>query len=619
METKTYIADNMAEAMDQIKKELGGDAIIVKSRVVKQRTGFLKLRSKNVYEVVVSYDPPDEQPADKPAQGRQMNDLGALIEQKSQAMKNRSEIGRNAVQELMRDKSTASRQSVQDATLAAEQFARAVSSEDVKVNVISEADEALKWLAEEPTDSAPSWGGTPESKLSAYQFAQPAKQQEQKETAFTPASSSAATVTISPAAQAVQAAQSVQAARRAEKNSPPVGSYDWLAKAAANKMAQAAAENEAPAPAYEPELAPKQEERPAPSLVQTQPQQPMDASFRPPRKRGRPRKEQEEQEQQSPDEAYLNQRINAMETLLMSLSDDIRRLNEQPDRTVRQASPLLDEEDRLADADDEDIDELETEEEEPDEQTTLRHLLCRRDVEPEIAEKMTAAAARIAKAENISLDEAIAQELRRVLGRPRYLRSNNKSCRTVMFIGPTGVGKTTTLVKLAAHCVFERKAKIAMINADVFRVGAQDQLKAYANILDVPIKTIYHANEISDALAEFAYADFVFVDTCGKATMDEEYQKEVQQLIDYGGIQEVYVVVSSTTSSRVCRQIAQSYSFLKQYRSIVTKLDECGEYGGIVNLCYYNRQPLAYLTIGQNVPDDIKRADAGEIIKEILG
>lgn len=214
--------------------------------------------------------------------------------------------------------------------------------------------------------------------------------------------------------------------------------------------------------------------------------------------------------------------------------------------------------------------------------------------------------------------QALYGALEKVLGKPRYIRASKNKPRCIMLIGPTGVGKTTTLVKLVSSCIFERNAKAGIINADVFRVGAQDQLGTYANILNVPITTIYDSREIVEAVASFSGLDFVFIDTSGKAPQDKAYQAELSRLSTLGDIQEIYLTVSSATSGRVCRQIVKEYENIGPYRLVVTKLDESGSYGAAVNLCQASGQPLSYITTGQRVPEDICRAKTDEIIARLL-
>lgn len=215
----------------------------------------------------------------------------------------------------------------------------------------------------------------------------------------------------------------------------------------------------------------------------------------------------------------------------------------------------------------------------------------------------------------VTPQEAMDAALRELIGRPRFIRASGKNNpRSVVLFGPTGVGKTTTLAKLAASCVLQRNGKVAMINADVFRVGAKEQLQEYADILKVPMRTIYDSKEIAAAMASFADSDFILIDTCGKPTMDPDYQNEIRTLIELGQVQEKYLVVSSTVSCRIAREIVESFDHIENYKLIVTKLDESRTYGSIVNLCSYSEQPIAYLTDGQNVPDNLRRADVDEII-----
>ena len=191
--------------------------------------------------------------------------------------------------------------------------------------------------------------------------------------------------------------------------------------------------------------------------------------------------------------------------------------------------------------------------------------------------------------------------------------------KVILFVGPTGVGKTTTLAKLAANFAIEKGNEVGFITADTYRIAAVDQLKIYAEILEIPMSIIYSPSEISKALKEHEDKDLVFIDTAGRSIRDQEHEKEISQLIALGNIDEVYLVISSNTSPQGCINIINSYKFLPNYKLIFTKLDEVTTYGAIINCCLLSQKPLSYITTGQNVPADIEVANINKIKDLLIG
>lgn len=194
--------------------------------------------------------------------------------------------------------------------------------------------------------------------------------------------------------------------------------------------------------------------------------------------------------------------------------------------------------------------------------------------------------------------------------------------KTVFFVGPTGVGKTTTIAKIASRFSVELKKKVALLTADTYRIAAAEQLRTYANILEVPFRIIYTIEEIESALKDFAGFDYVFVDTAGHSHQNEE-QKSVMgsfiHSVDNSVDKEVYLVVSATTKYRDLKSIADAYSKITDYKLIFTKLDETTALGNLLNLKLYTGADLSYVTCGQNVPDDIENFNAQKTVKNLLG
>lgn len=192
----------------------------------------------------------------------------------------------------------------------------------------------------------------------------------------------------------------------------------------------------------------------------------------------------------------------------------------------------------------------------------------------------------------------------------------------VLFIGPTGVGKTTTIAKLASRYSLEEKKKVALLTTDTYRIAAAEQLRTYANILQVPFRVIYTEDELVAAVKDFYQNDYIFVDTTGHSHQNEEQNSNMESLIRcVNGLAEVqnFLVLSVTTKYKDLLKIADSYSEIADYELIFTKLDETYTMGNILNLKLYTGKGIAYVTCGQNVPDDIESFDPQTIVKQLLG
>jgi flagellar biosynthesis protein FlhF len=189
----------------------------------------------------------------------------------------------------------------------------------------------------------------------------------------------------------------------------------------------------------------------------------------------------------------------------------------------------------------------------------------------------------------------------------------------VNFIGPTGVGKTTTLAKLAAESTLSRKKKIGMMTSDTYRIAAVEQLKTYANILNVPLKVVYSAEELSSTIERLDGCDVIFMDTAGRNYRNKEYVDEINKLLQSPLPSETFLVLSITAKQGDLEAVVQSFANVKVDKVIFTKTDETGTYGSILNLVIKYKLALSYFTIGQNVPDDIEVATPEKVAALLLG
>ncbi len=207
------------------------------------------------------------------------------------------------------------------------------------------------------------------------------------------------------------------------------------------------------------------------------------------------------------------------------------------------------------------------------------------------------------------------------LGRPYTIDMEKKPAKYIFFLGSTGVGKTTTIAKLASQLRLNEKANVALVTADTYRIAAVDQLKTYANILGIPLKVVYTPEEFKNAKEELDEFDICLVDTAGRSQKNAEQLEDIKELLEQIPINErqVYLVLNAGTKYSDLKEITQVYKKITDYSMIFTKLDETNCQGILFNLKVMTKQPLSYVTWGQNVPDDIGKVDAQRVAKKILG
>lgn len=191
--------------------------------------------------------------------------------------------------------------------------------------------------------------------------------------------------------------------------------------------------------------------------------------------------------------------------------------------------------------------------------------------------------------------------------------------RVASFIGPTGVGKTTTIAKIAAEQVLTRGKKVGLITTDTYRIAAVEQLRTYANILNVPLEVCYSQEDANRAMTKFADCDLILVDTAGRNYSNEVNVKELNSYLQVLKPDETYLVLSLTTKAADLMQIVSNFDQVNIDKFLFTKADETRSYGAIYNLINRYKIPLSYLTTGQNVPDDIEIVSTGRLASLIVG
>ncbi len=192
--------------------------------------------------------------------------------------------------------------------------------------------------------------------------------------------------------------------------------------------------------------------------------------------------------------------------------------------------------------------------------------------------------------------------------------------RVMMFVGPTGVGKTTTLAKIAARFSFlKHKNKVGIITLDTYRIGAVEQLFQYAKMMKLPLQDVTDKADFSKALNSLSYCDLILIDTVGSSQFDKEKISKIAHFLKDTKIKiDVNLVLSASTKLEDLQDIYKNFSFLNIDTLIITKMDETKKFGNIFSLIYDSQKPVSYFSIGQEVPDDLLVANSDFLVKCIL-
>jgi flagellar biosynthesis protein FlhF len=215
---------------------------------------------------------------------------------------------------------------------------------------------------------------------------------------------------------------------------------------------------------------------------------------------------------------------------------------------------------------------------------------------------------RAALSDAVELSIPVAPPIRAVVG----------TRRVIALVGPTGVGKTTTVAKLAANFKLAHGVRVGLITVDTYRIAAVEQLKTYAEIIDLPLAVVNDPVEMPRALDELGDVDIVFIDTAGRSPRDEVKIRELAEFLLQARPDEVHLVLSAVAGHRSLRSAVERFATVQVDRLILTKLDEADSLGGALAVLGLSSRPLSYLTTGQAVPDDIEPADRKRLARLIL-
>lgn len=189
----------------------------------------------------------------------------------------------------------------------------------------------------------------------------------------------------------------------------------------------------------------------------------------------------------------------------------------------------------------------------------------------------------------------------------------------INLVGPTGVGKTTTLAKIAAECALKYNKRVALITTDTYRIAAIDQLKTYAKILNVPLEVCYSLEDYKQACEAFKDYDIVLIDTAGRNFRNQQYVEDLKKVVDFEQDMETFLVLALTAKQKDMIDIYKQFSLIKINKFIFTKADETSTYGAMLHMMKTSHIGVAYITNGQNVPDDMISANREQVTNLILG
>ncbi|MFS0869702.1 flagellar biosynthesis protein FlhF [Paenibacillus xylanilyticus] len=257
----------------------------------------------------------------------------------------------------------------------------------------------------------------------------------------------------------------------------------------------------------------------------------------------------------------------------------------------------------------------------PEEFHSLRERLIRQEVSAEVFESWFEEAEKQLDASDLEekgIVESVQQQILQFL-EERVDAGILPGTRIVYVAGPTGVGKTTTIAKLAAEQMFKHHRKVGFITSDTYRISAVEQLRTYASILNVPLEVVQSPGDTQRAISRLQDCDLIFMDTAGRNYRNELLVSELQSLLAPVENSETFLVMSMTSKSADMFEITEHFSKYGLDKIIFTKMDETGTCGPMINLLHRFPLKLAYVTNGQNVPDDLLKPDPGTLTKQLLG
>lgn len=247
-------------------------------------------------------------------------------------------------------------------------------------------------------------------------------------------------------------------------------------------------------------------------------------------------------------------------------------------------------------------------------------VLTKNDIDPEIAQVLIKGLPQESSGEfePAVIREILKDRISSYLKRADAITVAQNGCKVVSFIGPTGVGKTTTIAKLAANFALKEGYKVALVTADTYRIAALEQLRTYADIIGVPLEVVYAPDELKTAIARHQDKQLVLVDTAGRSPKNQRQMSELQALLAVVPSMDIYLVLNTATKYKEALDVVNKFAICSPTQFLFTKVDEAVNLGTIFNLLYRFPVSFSYITTGQNVPEDIEPVDPYKLANMIL-
>lgn len=253
----------------------------------------------------------------------------------------------------------------------------------------------------------------------------------------------------------------------------------------------------------------------------------------------------------------------------------------------------------------------------------LHKALMVKEVEEKLANKIVKTVETRMKEEELNqpsrVREMSIQVISELFKTPQGIEFRDHQPRIVALIGPTGVGKTTTIAKLAAKFSLAEDKKVALITIDTYRIAAVEQLKTYTDIIGLPLEVVFKPQDIATAIDRFFSYDIILIDTAGRSPHNEDQMTELVNFIEAANPDETCLVLSATTRTSDLQDALSRFGTLNIDKIIFTKLDETTCYGPILNVIARTKKRISYVTNGQNVPDDIELPDSLRLARLVVG
>lgn len=295
-------------------------------------------------------------------------------------------------------------------------------------------------------------------------------------------------------------------------------------------------------------------------------------------------------------------------TIMPGVNDELRQIRSMVQQMIRRSGPM-------------------PQRDLPDALFSQYLALLQQEVTQELADEVIGNVLRKMKDEHLTNEDmvrrAVGQEVASLIPTDAAAETQDRPADgrplTIALIGPTGVGKTTTLAKLAATFKLRQRRKVALITIDTYRIAAVDQLKTYATIINLPLHVVLTPQEMTDALARCREYDVVLIDTAGRSQRDDSKLDQLGEFIDAANPHQVHLVLSSTCSQQVLMEAVDRFSKARIDRIIFTKLDEAVSFGVLLNVVRKVNKRLSYITTGQEVPHQIEPGRSERLAGLILG